>query len=381
MRNQEKVRVLHILPWISEGGVEHMRGHFAQRFSADVFDVMVVGLAVNSAGQSALRIKNSPAHLVDCHQGTIRSFATWKTVIDVVRSFRPHIIHGAVFEGNIFAATLGALLRVPIVVLEETSLPMYRKPRAERLFQTLALAADCVVAISPQVANYLRDRARVPVSKIATITNGVEELNVPAPEAKRAARAQWDVPPDALVLGTLSRLVDDENKRVSDVLRAMPEIIKHQPNAHLLVCGDGGARKGLEALARELNLEAYVTFAGTVVAKEGLYAMDIFVHAASHEGFGLAVAEAAFCALPIVTTGVGGIAEIVIPEETGIFVPVGDPSAIAEAVKRFIRDDALRQTMGRAGRTRALERFSAQRWVNDLEALYQELLREKGLIG
>lgn len=369
-----KTKVLHVLPWIGGGGVERRRALIAE-YSGDEFEHRY--FALRATGASAARIRAAGGRIDDAGIGELKGVKPYLKLMEAVRSFRPHIIHGAVFEGNILAATLGALLRVPIVVLEETSLPIYRKPRAERLFQTLALAADRVVAISPQVADYLRDRARVPASKVATITNGIEELDVPTPEGRQAARAQWDVPADALVLGTLSRLVDDENKRVSDVIRAMPEILKHQPHAHLLVCGDGGARSGLEALARELNLEDCVTFAGTVVAKEGLYAMDIFVHAASHEGFGLAVAEAAFCALPIVTTGVGGIAEIVIPEKTGVFVPVGDSAAIAEAVVRLEASPALREKMGQAGRARALERFSAERYVRDVEALYRALIAEK----
>ena len=357
-----------------------MRANYAQRFSSNTYELKVLGLAVKRCGIPALKIAGSSAGLVDCEQGSIDSLQSWKKVASEIRSFRPHILHGAVFEGNILVATLGALLRVPIVVLEETSLPIYRKPRAERFFQALALAADRVVAISPQVADYVQDKARVPARKIATITNGVEPLESPSAEERATARARWGIPQDALVLGTLSRLVDDQNKRVSDVIRALPAVLERQPNAHLLVCGDGRARPELESLVSELGLGEKVTFAGTVIAKDGLSAMDIFVHVASHEGFGLAVAEAAFCALPIVTTGVGGIAEIVVADETALLVSVGATDEISHALITLMEDPERRRAFGAAGRARALERFSAQRWVNDLESLYQELLKEKGLV-
>ena len=378
MNNDKKIRVLHVLPWIRGGGVERRRAILAEGYADDTYELRVLGLSVG--GAAADRIARSTADLVNCGGVSLTSVRAWKQVALEIRSFRPHIIHGAVFEGNILAATLGALLRVPIVVLEETSLPIYRKPRAERLFQTLALAADRVVAISPQVADYVREKARVPARKVATITNGVEPLEIPSSDEREAARARWEIPQDALVLGTLSRLVDDENKRISDVIRALPAVLDRQPNAHLLVCGDGRARPELESLVSELGLGEKVTFAGTVIAKDGLAAMDIFVHVASHEGFGFAVAEAAFCALPIVTTGVGGIAEIVVADETALLVSVGSTDEIAHALVTLMEDPTRRRAFGAADRARALERFSAQRWVNDLESLYQELLKEKGLV-
>lgn len=370
-------RVLHVLPWVIGGGVERRRALFAELQSPE-FDVLI--LCFGARGPLLERIQRSSASLVSLGGAELREVRTWRAVVAEIRRFRPHIIHGAVFEGNILAATLGRTLGVPIVLIEETSLAIHRSPRGHFLFRSLAALSDRVVAIAPQVKAFLMERAGVPESKITTITNGVEPLAQTTMAARLAARERWGLRPTAFVWGTLSRLVDDDNKRVSDVLKALALVRRRGLDVQLLVCGDGRERPMLEALADELGVSEDVVFAGNIIAEEGLAAMDVLVHAASHEGFGLAIAEASFTGLPIVTTGVGGIAEIVIPEETGIFVPVGDPDAIARACSRLMEDSSLRLSLGEAGRSRALERFSADRYVRDLESLYRELLQEKGLL-
>lgn len=372
------LRVLTVLPWIASGGVERRRAMLSE-LASDDFEHLIVSFTAD--GELERRIRAGKAKLKAVGGKQITSLNSWRDVALEIDRFRPHIIHGAVFEGNILAAILGTLLHVPIVILEETSEATNRSSRGHKLLRMLTRLADRIVAISEPVARDLERVTKVPVSKISLITNGVEPYEVPSKEARAQARARFGFLNQELVVGTMCRLVDDSHKRVSDMIRAMALPQLDSIAVRLLVCGDGKVRQELETLSAELGVSERVVFAGTLIdPRDGFYAMDIFAHVAAREGFGLAVAEAAFCALPIVTTGVGGIAEIVVPDETALIVPVGDPEKIADAILALATDPEKRLQMGEAGRERALARFSAQRWVNDLESLYRELLREKGLI-
>lgn len=371
----EKIRVLHVLPWIAGGGVERRRALIAE-YSDNTFEHRFFALRSFGANHARLLAAGATVEHMDMHR--LKGLRPFKELLRIVRDYRPHIIHGAVFEGVTMASVVGRIARVPVIITEETSQATTRSWKGHLLFRTLCQMADRVVAISPQVEGMLRDRTRVPKDRIVLITNGVEPLDWVSEAERNDAKARYGLPETAYVLGTMSRIVDDSNKRVSDAIRSLVTLRERIPTVHLLVCGDGKDRIVLEHLVKELGLEGAVTFAGNLAEPyEGFSAMDVMVHAASHEGFGLAIAEAAFCGLPIVTTGVGGIAEIVVPEETGIFVPVGDPEAIAAAVTRLYEQPTLREAMGQAGRDRAMERFSAQRYVRDVEALYHQLLREK----
>lgn len=367
------IRILHVMPWILSGGVESLRAKIVEQSSSD-FTHRV--FSFTASGENAERITQGGAQIITARDNSLTSHRAFLDLVRVVREYRPHIIHGAVFEGVILAATVGRLMRVPVVIGEETSDATNRSPRGHALFRGLSMLTDRTVAISPQVADNLREITKVAPHKIHLIMNGVDPLTVPDAAARRAARARYGVPQDALVLGTMARLVDDSHKRVSDVIRAMEHLRKREPRAHLLVCGDGRERAGLERLAQELEVADHVTFAGQVVPQDGFDAMDIFVHVAQREGFGLAVAEAAFCALPIVTTGVGGIASIVLPNESALLVPVGDAHAIAAAVQDFAEDADKRRAFGAAGRAYAVEHFSSTRYVRDVEAFYRMMLDE-----
>lgn len=332
-------------------------------------------------GSAADRIRAAGVSITTSPSAAPYSRETLRALRALIRQVQPDIIHGAVFEGAALASLAGTLERVPIIVTEETSEATNRSWRGHAIFRAIVSFSDQVVAISDQVAHDLVAVTAVPARKVRVITNGVEPYPIPTDADRRAARSQWHIPADAPVIGTMCRLVDDSHKRVSDVIRAMPHLLEAYPSLTLLVCGEGRVQPMLEELARELGVEASVVFAGNVPDPSvGFAAMDVFVHVAAREGFGLAVAEAAFCALPIVTTGVGGIASIVVPDETALIVPVGDPEAIATAVGQLLDDPSLRTRLGHAGRQRALERFSAQRYVQDVEAMYRDLMTEHGLL-
>ena len=81
--------------------------------------------------------------------------------------------------------------------------------------------------------------------------------------------------------------------------------------------------------------------------------------------------------VPMVATRIGGAAEIIDDEADGLIVPAGDASALAGAIRRLLREPALRHKMGQAGRLKVIERFTEQRLTSDTMAVYRTLLLER----
>lgn len=204
------IRVLHVLPWITAGGVERRRAGIAER-SNDVFEHQFFTLAAK--GESADRIRAAKCRIHESSVSNLKGARPFIELAQVIREYKPHIIHGAVFEGVILAATVGRAMRVPIVFGEETSDATNRSWRGHALFRALAKATDRTVAISPQVVTKLQERTGIPPSKIHLITNGVESFDAVTDASRTEAKAAFSLPQDAFVLGTMSRLVDDSHKR------------------------------------------------------------------------------------------------------------------------------------------------------------------------
>lgn len=125
------------------------------------------------------------------------------------------------------------------------------------------------------------------------------------------------------------------------MLNAMPMVLAEVPEAHYLIIGTGDKAygQGWKTLVKELDLEECVHFVGF---QQSVYpvlaALDLYVHPALMEGFGIAVLEAMAMRKPVVATSTGGVPEIVQHGETGLLVPPGDPDALAQAVVSLFRD-------------------------------------------
>ncbi|MBM4210864.1 MAG: glycosyltransferase family 4 protein [Gammaproteobacteria bacterium] len=136
--------------------------------------------------------------------------------------------------------------------------------------------------------------------------------------------------------------------------------------------------KRLRLLTLGLGLETDVVMLGELADPRPAYAaMDIVaLPSAQAEGFGLVVLEAMAMGCPVVATAIGGPLSIVAEGETGFLVPPGDAVALADKLEVLLRDSALRERMAAAGRERMETKFAFANTVNELEALYREVLNE-----
>ena len=163
-------------------------------------------------------------------------------------------------------------------------------------------------------------------------------------------------------------------KRVLDVVEVFHRVRRELP-ARLLLVGDGPDRPKVERHCRECDTCDDITFAGNVPdVEQVLVGADLFVLPSETESFGLSALEALSCEVPVITTKVGGLPEVVDQGETGFLLEVGDVEGMAAAALELLRDDERRRAFGRTGRERAVERFSEELIVEEYRAVYSEVL-------
>jgi L-malate glycosyltransferase len=162
---------------------------------------------------------------------------------------------------------------------------------------------------------------------------------------------------------------------VGCVLDAFALIQRAEPEARLLVVGDGSERAALERRVRELGLRG-VEFLGRVAPERmgGLYdRADVYLNAPNIDNMPGSIIEAYAAGLPVVTTDAGGIPYIVRHEETGLMVPCGDAAAMAAAALRVLREPGLAARLTRAARAECLRRYVWPAVEAEWVALYEAL--------
>jgi glycosyltransferase involved in cell wall biosynthesis len=233
---------------------------------------------------------------------------------------------------------------------------------------------DVVLPVSNRIRQSL-EAGGVAVARLQTLYSGLDMSRIPDHMEGGEARSGCGIPEKSLVLGTVANLF--ARKGYETMLRALPAILVSFPDTHYLILGKGDAayEAYLRALAKELALTDHLHFVGF---QESVFpflaAMDVYVHPALMEGFGIAVLEAMAMRRPIVATATGGLPELVRDGETGLLVPPGDAESLAEAVVELLRDSSKRQTLGEAGRVRVANHFTVETMMNRLVSAYEGLL-------
>jgi glycosyltransferase involved in cell wall biosynthesis len=288
-----------------------------------------------------------------------------------LRRFGPDLVQlhsgRADWLGGLAAWQLG----LPAVSTRRMDRPVRRGPRARLLYRHLV---QRVVAISPAVRARLL-AAGVPADKTRLIWSAVDAGALQPSAGRLATRAREALPertPCVLVLASLVK-----RKGIDVLIDALGALDASAPRPVAWIAGEGPLRAALTRQARARGVAEHVRFLGRRRdVGDLLAACDVFVLPSRREGLGVAALEAMAAARPVVASAVGGLAEVVENEHTGLLVPAEDPGALAAAIARLLRDPSLCKRLGDAGPAHVRAHFSAERMVDAYEALYDELRAE-----
>lgn len=267
-----------------------------------------------------------------------------------------HTFHGHVFEGY-----FSPLVTRVVLAIE----------------RTLGRVTDRVVTLSPRQRHDIVVRYGIaPASKVVTIPLGLDlEPLLDLAPGDADLRGRLDIPPDAVVIGFVGRLVPI--KDAETLLRAFAQAHHQQPNLHLLVAGDGQMREPLLARARELGVAGRVHAIGwwNGPLTELYQTLDVCALSSLNEGTPVTLIEAMAAGVAVVATAVGGVPDVVEDGVAGLLVPPRDVGRMTAALLALTSDPSRRAAMGAAGRRHVAGRFMHGRLVDDIERLYRDVAR------
>ncbi|HEU5002997.1 MAG TPA: glycosyltransferase [Actinomycetota bacterium] len=301
-----------------------------------------------------------------------------------MRAWSPAIVHTHTTTAGGLGRIAARRAKVPVVVHTAHGhvLSGYLSGPQTKLLTAaerwLARHTDVLVTVSHRVRDELLALGIGRPEQWRVVPLGLELGDLLAgPAAPAPSREALGLPPDGPLVGIVGRLAAIKDH---DTFLAMAaQVARARPDVTFVVAGDGGLRQTLERTAGSV-LGDRVRFLGWITDLPVLYgALDLVVLTSRNEGTPVALIEAGAAGRPVVATDVGGVPEVVRDGETGYVVPARDPAATAARALQILAAPELAARFGAAGREWVRSRFSAERLVEDLSALYAEQLERKGL--
>jgi glycosyltransferase involved in cell wall biosynthesis len=239
--------------------------------------------------------------------------------------------------------------------------------------QVQAIGCDC-----QHVKKKILALTRYPNQRIWVIPWGIELSRFhPMPTSNRGKvrrRLGWE---DKKILIMTRNLWDVYGHRF--LIDALPAILQAEPDTRLILCGAGYLERELQERVRALDLNGYVHFAGFVPNEElPLYLNDsnVYVSPSLSDGTSASLLEAMACGLPVVVTDVPAILEWVTPDYNGLVVQRQDAVALAESLIRILRDETIREEMGKRNLVISCDRADWNKNFVEFENLYDHLADE-----
>jgi glycosyltransferase involved in cell wall biosynthesis len=226
-----------------------------------------------------------------------------------------------------------------------------------------------LVAVSDDVATAIRTRIRPSRGHLHTIPNGVAVERY-AHATPAGLRTELQIPVDGCLVVCVAKMLEQKGHRhLVDAMLAPP--LREAP-LHVALVGDGPLREAIRARARDAGVLGRLHLLGNRSdVPSVLAAADAFVLPSLWEGLPMALLEAMAAGLPVVATSVAGTRQVVEDERHGLLVPPGDPSALAVALNRVVRDPALRTRLGKAARNHVRAEFSVDAQARRHADLYR----------
>ena len=301
--------------------------------------------------------------------------AVWPALRQLVREKQIDIVHGHEYKTDLLAYLLARAEHVlPLTTVHGWSGHSFREQWVYYpIDKWLLRRFPVVIAVSDGVRCSI-ERAGVRPDRIQVLLNGIDHQVFKRDAAgSRLARMALSIGDGDLVIGAVGRL--EWLKRFDLLIEAFARLRREWPQLRLLIAGEGGARRDLEAQIAALGLSESCRLVGHRPDVIEFYrALDVFVQSSATEGAPNVILEAMAMETPIVATDVGGTTELMRHGFDGLAVPAGDASGIANAIASVLHDPGAARLRAEMARRRIENELSFAARVERLNRLYESLV-------
>lgn len=323
-------------------------------------------------------------------------YKAYQQLKKLIKEFKPDIVHTHAAKPGAIGRLAASATNVPAIVHTfhgHVFHSYFNKLKTNFYINTeryLGKKSDAIIAISNQQRKELvHDFKIAPDEKFRTIQLGLDldKFQTDQERKREKFRKEFGVPDNEIAIGIIGRLVPIKNHHL--FVKALAHVLQNtSKKVKAFIIGDGETRQDLEAAAQQADIKfstekdtdhphplVFTSWRSDVdYINAGL---DIVALTSFNEGTPVSLIEAQAANKPIVSTRVGGIGDIVLEGQTALLADVQDEATFCKHLLQLVEYDNLRANMSGKGRQHVMQRFSYQRLMRDMSALYYELLEKK----
>ncbi|MCR9171696.1 MAG: glycosyltransferase [bacterium] len=394
-RSKEKIRVLRIINRFNIGGPT-FNATFLTRFLGEEYETMLVGGLPEEDESDSLHIPKSYGIEPILIKEMVRNPSissdrlAYKRLKEIIREFQPHIVHTHASKAGALGRKAADACKVPVIVhtFHGHVFHSYFGKMKTRVFKeierNLAKKSHAIIAISERQREELCDVHKVckrEKTHVIPLGFDLQPFHDKRVNGRDAKRKELNLSEDDIAIAIVGRFAPIKNHDL--FFDAMEKVLsKTNKSLRLFVVGDGAEREHIESRAANVNekypntvvLTSWITDIASFNA-----GMDLICLTSHNEGTPVSLIEAQAACIPVISTDVGGVRDIVKDGDTGYVVPVNDVDFFAEKVHELVENEKKRQKMSQNGWTFVKDTFHYNTLAANMDVLYKELLVKNGV--
>ncbi|MFM7682810.1 MAG: glycosyltransferase [Bacteroidota bacterium] len=391
MSAKRKIKILRIINRFNIGGPTY-NATFLTRFMSDDFETVLVGGLPEDGEADSLHILKEygvkPILIPELKRNPnfFNDRKALKKIKTIIEEFNPDIVHTHAAKAGAIGRKAAFDCKVPVVVhtfhghVFHSYFGKFKTEIFRRIEKRLASKSTGIIAISEQQKKELSEKYRITEkNKIEVIPLGfdLDTFQVDIDRKRKETREFYSLNDNQIAVAIIGRLAPIKNHKL--FLDSI-EIVNRQTTKKpvFFIVGDGETRKEIELQIEkiktnqpiEIRLTSWIQDIKTFNA-----GMDIICLTSNNEGTPVSLIEAQACNIPVISTDVGGVKDILKENETGFVVPKNNPEKFGKKLLDLIEDEKKREKMSQNGWSFVKDNFHYQRLVKDMENYYYKLLR------
>jgi len=390
--NNKKIKILRIINRFNIGGPTY-NATFLTRFISDDFETLLVGGLPEEGEADSLHILEeygvTPILINEMQRvpNIISDRKALKKIKEIIKEFKPDIVHTHAAKAGALGRKAAYDCKVPVIVhtfhghVFHSYFSKYKTEIYRQIEKRLAKRSTGIIAISDIQKNELTDiyriakKDKVEVIQLGFDLNPFQENLV---EKRKKTREEYNLTDDQIAIAIIGRLAPIKNH---DLFLESIKLVQKETKQNLVffIVGDGDQKKVIEDNISNLKKEIEIDIRMTSWIKDIKTfnaGMDIICLTSDNEGTPVSLIEAQACNIPIVSTDVGGVRDIVSENETGYISPKNDAKHFSKNLLLLTEDKINRERMSQNGWTFVKNKFHYTRLVSDMEKYYFSLLEK-----
>lgn len=392
----KKIKVLRIINRFNIGGPTY-NATFLTRYLGDDFETLLIGGLPEAEEADSLHILEkygvNPKLIEEMKRNpNLKSDRlAYKVIKSIIEDFKPDIVHTHAAKAGALGRKAAKAANVPIIIhtFHGHVFSGYFNPIKTSIFKfierRLSKISTRIVAISPLQKEDLVNKYKISTDRqteIVPLGFDLTKFHQNKEENRIATRNLFQIEEDEIAIGIIGRLAPIKNHLF--LVEVMKEISKStHKKVRLFIVGDGEEKENIQREIDNFHWPINIKIEFTSWIKDiHIFnpGMDIICLCSLNEGTPVSLIEAQAANIPVITTDVGGVKDIILDKKTGIIVTSNDKIEYTEQLLLLIEDDNFRRKLSKEGWNHVKSKFHYTRLVEDMRQLYFKLLKEKNVI-